>query len=172
MKAKKSFLFQNSTCIDVEEISDHVLYSFEQRCGSHKSRKYPPSPKARATGLQGVDWKEARPRYLGYLCCVRLHLLFVLRILYAKHLKEFVCYQLLAPCFTWRKAWAHCHHIHGFLTRYHFTDRIISSIPPSSIPRGSRRALVRIGKTRHIEPRSHVMVEPEDIWPLLCSPIS
>ena len=88
-----------------------------------------------------------------------------------RRLSIFVCYHLLALCVTWRKAWAHCHHIHGFLTKCYFTDWIVSFIPPSSIPMGSRRALVRIGKTRHIEPRSHVMVEPEDIWPLLCSPL-
>ena len=122
----------------------------------------------------GVDWKEAEIFGLSMLskitptCCFEhcvcqapeegYQSLFVTIC----HLSLY--YHLLALCVTWRKAWAHCHHIHGFLTRYHFTDRIISSIPPSSIPRGSRRALVRIGKTRHIEPRSHVMVEPEDIW--------
>ena len=41
------------------------------------------------------------------------------------HLSISIYYHLLALCVTWRKAWAHCHHIHGFLTKYHFTDWIV-----------------------------------------------
>ena len=86
-----------------------------------------------------------------------------------RRLSIFVCYHLLV-CYQKKS-------LSSLSSHPRISDKILFyglnnfKIAPSSIPRGSRRVLVRIGKTRHIEPRSHVMVEPEDIWPLLCSPL-
>ena len=75
----------------------------------------------------GVDWKEAEIFGIFMLCKITPTCCFEHCVCQApeRRLSVFVCYHLLALRVTWRKAWTHCHHIHGFLTRYHFTNWIV-----------------------------------------------
>ena len=163
-KVKKSFQIQNSTCIDVVEISDHVLNSFEQRCDNHKSRRCPPSPKDRVTGCR-LEWGLVDIFGISMLCQITPTCCFEHCVCQApeRRLSIFVASSV---CYLKKS-------LNSLSSHPRISDKIsfyglnCFSISPSSIPRGSRRALVRIGKTQHIEPRSHVMVEPEDIWSLV-----